>query len=155
MRQSELPMPSPWINPALGFWELRAFGFRLLCGEETGIFASELLQRKAVTKWCVLGMEGLAGPGLGGTFDLTGRRGGGGGDATCMLQHGERVWGTCPCKLLTENLHYRLVLNLHCPGKPQVPAKVGRQAKGRASTGGGSLDVTPDLAFPCGSKCAF
>lgn len=62
MRQSELPMPSPWINPALGFWELRAFGFRLLCGEGTGIFASELLQRKAVTKWCSLGKDW---PGLG------------------------------------------------------------------------------------------
>lgn len=46
--------------PALGCWELRAFGFRLLCGEGTGIFASELLQRKAVTEWCMLGKEGLA-----------------------------------------------------------------------------------------------
>lgn len=92
-------MPCPWIIPELGFWEPRAFGFRLLCGEETGIFASEL-ERKAVTKWCTLGKEGLAGPGLGGTFDLAGRTGG--GDATCMLQHGERVWGTCPWKLLTE-----------------------------------------------------
>lgn len=78
----------------------------------TGIFASELLQRKAVTKWCTLDKEGLAGPGLGGTFDLAGRRGG--GDATSMLQRGERVWGTCACKSLTENLHY-------CPGKLQVP----------------------------------
>jgi hypothetical protein len=30
MRQPELPMPNPWIVPALGCWELRTFGFRLL-----------------------------------------------------------------------------------------------------------------------------
>lgn len=61
--------------------------------------------------------------------------------------------------LLTESLPYSLLSNppwlttvLESHKHPE-----GQAAKGKASTGGqaGSLDVTPDLAFPCGSKCAF
>lgn len=83
-------MPSPWINPVLDFWELRAFGFRLLCGEGTGIFASELLQRKAVTKWYTLGKD-WPGLGLGGGVLLTWQGGEVEEMATSMLQRGESM----------------------------------------------------------------
>lgn len=43
-----------------------------MCRVGTGIFVFELLQRKAVTKWCKLAKERLAGPELGGIFDLAG-----------------------------------------------------------------------------------
>lgn len=36
-----------------------------MCRVGTGIFVFELLQRKAVTKWCKLAKERLAGPELG------------------------------------------------------------------------------------------
>lgn len=66
---------------------------------------------------------------------------------------------TYPRMLLTENLHYSLLLNPSWLTTVLESHKhrEGQAAKDRASTGrqAGSLDVTPDLAFPCGSKCAF
>lgn len=127
-----------WISASL--YVEREQGYLLLrCCKE------KLLQSGA--RWVRKDQQGLS---WGVLFDLVGRRGG--GDATSMPQRGESGRGTCPCKWLTENLHSSLVLNRCCPRQPQAPCKA---AKGRASTGGGSLGGTPDLAFPCGSKCAF